>query len=558
MYNTPSSKRKIEDLERDLNLCDKCNEKLSNDLQSNKLPYLVDESCGHIICQQCNESALSSAQNLCPVNDCLSSILSSRRIFLDVVQRDTVEELRKAQKSELDSLSEKQDRAKTLLGCQWMGPKTIEEELQFVTHISSITSNNAGTNNETTRSTCMAVDNSMGGYVVGVAYSTMNSTGTYCGEIGIYENGQFKQSIRTKNEDILLDIQFKPSDNRVLAVGSKDSCFYMYDRRQSDVVFSRKLNPAAPIGSVCWDTNCSDIFLCAQNFGNVVLFDIRNSGKPLAKNDELPHASLNKSRAQNPNFFKFVKVNCFWGLGEAEFYANEHTPTYVLSNEFGVSLFSKNPREPTHLALFKDCTISRKSSIIGNFKGDEPAPGPISCTAFDVNTKSLALFERVYPYHLLFKEASVTAYHKREQQRELNFLQYPSWNSDMLQQLSADEKHLWIPKSRFCLSYTRERIDSKTFDQNFITHNSWFKEIDFVRHHSLETSSLCLTLTNQSFLTVFDIGSKQALGHLDLAEIPNLPPVTGVTGFYDKTNNSSMIFVHHTSGFYSFLLKKIV
>jgi WD40 repeat protein len=472
-----------------------------------------------------------------------------------MVQMEAVEKLRQAQKSELESLSEKQRRAKKLLDSQWMGPEAIEEEIEFVSQISYISRNQAEGNNPTTLSTCMAVDNCTGGYIVGVACSekSTNSTAKYVNDIEIYEDGLFKELVRTKHEHIILDLQFKPSDNRILAIGSKDHCFSFYDRRQSDAICTKHVIPTAPVGSVCWDTNCPNIFLCAQNFGNVLLFDIRNFAKPLNENESYTVARLSKGRVQNPEFFKFVKVNCFWGMEEAECYRNEHTPTYVLSNEFGVSLFSQNKRQQTRLDLFVDCTISRKSTIADYTK--EPAPGPIACTAFDINTKSLALFERVYPYYRLFAAPHEYFHNKNEQHRELNILQYPCRNRDMLQDLSADEKHLWIPQSRFSISYKREHVDPKTFDDCFITPNCSFKEIDFVRHHSLRTSSLCLTLINPSYLSVFDTSTKKSLTHLDL-DHPELPPVTGVTGFYDETNNGSMVFVHRTIGFSSYLLNK--
>jgi hypothetical protein len=225
----------------------------------------------------------------------------------------------------------------------------------------------------------------------------------------------------------------------------------------------------------------------------------------------------------------------------------------VLSNQFGVSLFSVDPTNNARFMLFDDCDVSRKSQI-GNYESD-PGFGPIGYTAFDVNTKTLVLFERVYQYDRVFRRATFpSAYRTTEQHRELNFVQYPCWNIGMVQKMSADDKHLWIPKSNISVSFDQGGMLRTTFDELFfITPLSCFKEIDFVQHHSSKIHPLCLILDYPSVLHVFDVVNKKPLLHFDFS---NRSPITGVTGFFHKEKQASMAFVLHTNGFSSSILSE--
>jgi hypothetical protein len=554
-FDTPSSKRRIDELERQLNICEKCHEKLSDKVE-NKVPFLIKD-CQHIICRQCRESALSSqtvGPKLCPVESCLSVVSDAYQIFVQLVQTEEVNELRAAQESELASAKEKRSQTGNILGSPWIqADPTIVQELCFTTPefhgmFRSI--------NGTARTTCLDVDNCIGGgYVVALGCNTAKTSEKFCGKIELHENGKFKSKFSTPHKNTLLDIKFNTVDNRILAIGSKDGSFSIVDSRGDRDGHKTTLRPCQPVGSVCWDINSPNNFLCATNTGCVLLFDIRNVTDPLVECDiVISNPRLRECHGQNDEHFRFSKVNCFWGKDENVFHASEYTPNYLFSNQFGVSLFSVDPTDNQDLMLFDDCGVSRRS-LTANYKS-KPGFGPIGYTAFDVNTKTLVLFERVYQYDRVFKQANFpSCYRNKEQHRELNFLKYPCWNINVAQEMSAAEKHLWIPKSNLSVSFDQDGMLSTTFDEFFNTPLSCYKEIDFVQHHSSKIHPLCLILAYPSVLHVYDVVNEKPLVHFDFSKT-NLSPITGVTGFFDQNKQASMAFVLHIDGFSTSILSE--
>jgi hypothetical protein len=550
-FDTPGSKRKIEELQRALNLCDKCNEKLSNEVEE-KLPYLVDD-CNHMICRQCREAAFSTptAPRYCPVQSCNSLIENSIQIFSGMVQSEAVDELLDSQAVELAAVKEKQREMKSVLISQWNEVEAIPDVFKVTSkqYILCEPTNDAG------RITCLDVSNDPAGFVTAAAFSSMTDDQEYFGKIKIYQGDVFQGDISTGHSKCILDVKFNPLDNRILAIGSKDSGFSLIDRRMSHSISNRTaLTPKGQISSVCWDTCSENNLLCSLKHGPLLLFDIRNVCQPLGQGDIKKLASF-KNIYQDPLFYYFSRVDCFWGKDEKEFYNCEFTPNFVVSSHFGVNLVSINLKNFEFLK-FDDCEISRKCSMPDQ---EYNSIGPIGSTAFDVNTKSLVLFEKIFHYDHIYREVAgfpdnvIPSFREKNINRELNFMQYPQWNCNVAQKISASQCYLWIPKSIFSLSFEQDGLASTTFDRNFIKRNSYFKETDLVHHHSSKNRLLCLFLANQSLVTVYDFAQKKAILCLNQSEDNvNLPPFNGISGFFDTNRNMSMAVIQHPKGFSTF------
>jgi hypothetical protein len=134
-------------------------------------------------------------------------------------------------------------------------------------------------------------------------------------------------------------------------------------------------------------------------------------------------------------------------------------------------------------------------------------------------------------------------------------MQYLHWNCNVAQKISASQCYLWIPRLIFSQSFEQNGLASTTFDTNLIKHNSYFKETEFLRHHSSKNCLLCLVLANQLLFTVYNFAQKKAISSFNNSEDNlNLPPYNGISGCFNTSRNILMAVIQHPKGFSTFCL----